>query len=465
VKHTAAMLDAMIVGLELQIERSLSSILHHPEFRALEARWAGLRLLVESVPDEFVEDVSEDHDSIVVSIWNVSKSELAEDLRDARSPTTTALYQEVYQRSFNTAGGQPFGIILGDYSFSDHPSDVALLRDIGTVCDTAFSPFVAAAAPEMFHIEHFSQLYALIRSDVWEKKESLLSGLFREPTYVDWNGLRRSFAARFIVLALPRFLMRRSYDPGRFLGRRARWYDSEQPHPYHEKCAASESVEPLWGNPAFALGEVVLRSFARSGWLADIHGLPAAPSRAGVVPLVVCDEFPTDEPGLFPKFSTEIMITDELEKELSALGFVCLCDRYPSPCAFFGSTPTICEPEEMNEAGANISQRMSSMLQYMLCACRFAHYIKRIGHDRVGTTGTADDYERTLHNFLIQFVLEDENAPAELKARQPLSDAHVRVSPLPVTGEYHCEIMLKPHYELDAVEVRLETEIVGREIS
>jgi type VI secretion system ImpC/EvpB family protein len=363
------------------------------------------------------------------------------------------------------AGGQPFGILLADYYFSDHPADVAMLRDIGAVCDAAFSPFVAAAAPAMFHLEEFGQLYALTRSDLWDNRESLLGSLFREPTYVDWNDLRRSFASRFIVLALPRFLVRRAYDPSRFLGRRACPDDDEQPHPFRERRAWSRSAQPVWGNPAFALGEVILRSFARSGWLADIHGLPDDPVRAGVVPLVVRDEFQTDEPGLFPKFSTEIMITDELEKELSALGFVCLCDRYPTPCAFFGSTPTICEPEEMNEASANISQRMSSMLQYMLCACRFAHYIKRIGHDRVGTMGSAEDYERTLHEFLIQFVLQDEDAPAELKARQPLNNAHVRVSPVPGTGQYHCEIMLKPHYELDAVEVRLETEIVGRQAS
>jgi type VI secretion system protein ImpD len=466
VNLTAATLDAMIVGLDLQIERSLSAILHHPEFQALEARWAGLRLLVDSVPDEFAEDAGEDHDAIVVSIWNVTKDELADDLRYAESLQKSVLYEEIYQRAFNTAGGQPFGILLGDYSFSDHPTDIALLRDIATVCDAAFSPFVAAAASAMFHVESYDQLYALTRPQLREKRESLLVARFREPSYIDWTALRQSFSSRFVVLALPRFLVRPPYDPRRFLGRRARPDDDEQPHPYHERRSSSGSDQLLWGNPAFALGQVVLRSFANSGWLADIHGLPEEAPRAGVVPLVVYDEFETDEPDLFPKFVTEVMIADELEKELSELGFLSLCDRYPGPCAFFGSSPTICQPEDADDVRVSVSQRMSCMLHYMLCACRFAHFIKRIGHDRVGTTGSVSDYQKVLHDFLIQFVLQDENAPADLKARQPLNDAHVRVTPVPgKKGEFHCEIMLKPHYELDAVEVRLETEIVGREAS
>jgi type VI secretion system ImpC/EvpB family protein len=315
----------------------------------------------------------------------------------------------------------------------------------------------------MFHIESYDQLYARARSAMRDGRESLLASQFREAAYIDWNDLRRSFDARFIVLALPRFLVRRPYDPGRFLGRRFH-LDDEQPHSYDEARFASGREAMLWGNPAFALGQVVLRSFAESGWLADIHGLPADPTRAGVVPLVVRDEFQIDEPELFPKFVTEMMVTDDLEKELSELGFLALCDRYPRPCAFFGSVPTICQPEEMTEVNADVSQRMSSMLHYMLCACRFAHYIKRIGHQSVGTTGAAADYEKAMHDFLMEFVLKDDDAAPELKARQPLSDAQVRVTRVPgKSGEFHCEFMLKPHYELDAAEVRLETEIAGRE--
>jgi type VI secretion system ImpC/EvpB family protein len=463
VKLTAATLDAMIVGLELQIERLVSAIIHRPEFQALEARWAGLRLLVDSVPDEFIDGNAEDRDSVVVSIWNVTKDELREDLQYSESLQKSVFYGEVYQRTFNMAGGQPFGILIGDYSFSDHPDDIALLREIAAVCAAGFSPFVAAASPTMFHVERFEELYGLTTSDLREPRQSLLAKRFREPGYVDWNTLRQSPNSRFVVLALPRFLVRQPYDPGKFLGRRVVLSGDEQPHPFDERRALIAAGKLLWGNPAFALGQVVLRSFVSSGWLADIHGLPADPTRAGAVPRVVRDDFLVDQAGLFPKFVTEIMVTDALERELSQLGFLCLCDRHPNPCAFFGSSPTISRPEESDDVGAAVSQRLSSMLHYMLCACRFAHYIKRIGHDRVGSPGSIFDYQKVLHDFLVQFVLQDENAPAELKARQPLNDIHVHVAPvLDRPDEFHCEIMLKPHYELDAVEVHLETEFVGR---
>jgi type VI secretion system protein ImpD len=271
--------------------------------------------------------------------------------------------------------------------------------------------------------------------------------------------LRHSFASRFVVLALPRFLVRRKYDARRFLGRRADSLASEEVSSYTEHYSSAVDNR-LWANAAFAVAQVVLRSFADSGWLADIHGLPIDGPRAGVVPQPVRDEFHLDEHGLYPSIATEIVVTDDLEKELAALGFLALCDRQPVPCTFIGSAPSIHLPSEGGDESTEISERISSMLHYMLCASRFAHYIKRIGHDHVGGTGNYEDYQRVLREFLFEYVLTDENAKPELKAKQPLNDASVRVFPVPGRpGEYRCEIMLKPHYDLDAIEVRLETEL------
>jgi type VI secretion system ImpC/EvpB family protein len=439
-RRVAQLLNRDIARLDALLTRQVNAILHHPSFQKLEACWRGLHYLVQQTPEG---------ENIKVRILNVTWKELARDLERAIEFDQSQLFRKVYGEEFGTPGGEPFGVLLGDYQIRhrpapDHPmDDIATLTAIASVAAAAFAPFIAGVYPAMLDLTSFAELELPLN----------LPKTFEQLEYVKWKAFRDTEDARFVGLTLPRVLLRLPYkdDSSRVDGFRFR-EDVEDP----------SRSKYLWGNAAFAFGAVLVRAFAESGWLAAIRGVQRDVEGGGLVTGLPVHSFSTDKSGVAPKCSTEVVITDAQEKELGDLGFIPLCHCQDTELAAFYGNQSVQKPKQYDELPATINARLSAMLQYMLCIARFAHYLKVIGRDKLGSFIGPSDCEDHLRRWLMKYTTSNENAGPELKAQNPLREAKVQVRERPdKPGSYVCVAHLRPHFQLDqmATAVRLVTEL------
>ncbi len=435
----AQWLSQVIVEIDEVLTRQINAILHHPSFQRLEASWRGIEFLHRCM-------LREDSSNIKLRVLSVSWKELENDFQSQVEFDQNQLFRLVYEQEFDQAGGEPYGVLIGDFEITpqlskDHPhDDMAILHDIGQVAAAAFCPFVAGVSPQMFGQDDFAPLERTVDLDRF----------FRDRSFFRWNKLREEEDSRFLALAMPRMLMRLPYgdNPSRRDGFRFR----------EDVEGGEDASRYLWGNPAYAFAAVLIRSFGQTGWFVDTRGVVPGIDGGGLVAGLPVASFSTDSPGIAVKPSTDLMISDNLERMLSELGFLPLCACQDTEyCAFF-SNRSIQKPRRYSSAEANASARMSTMLQYMLCVSRFAHYLKVMARDLLGSMET-DDLERHLNNWLADFICDADSAP-EVKARRPLEAGRVRLSPeLGKPGSYRCLIDLKPHFEYEqlAASVRLST--------
>ncbi len=419
-----------VAALDELLEVQVNAILHHPEFQRLEASWRGLRWLVGTVPTEA---------RIKVRILNVSWTELARDTERAIEFDQSQLFRKVYSAEFGTPGGEPFGVLLGDYYVSHRPRPDQRVDDIRTLRSVAL---VAAAHPSLLGFDSYRELELPLD----------LPRTFRGVEYVAWRALRESEDARFVALTLPRVLVRSPYvhDPARRDG-----------FCFAERCVAHEDY--LWGNATYALGSVVIGAFARWGWLADIRGTKRGEESGGMVKGLPALDYGTDSPGVAVRFATEVVITDRRERVLGDLGLIPLSAIPGEAHAAFYTTSSLHSPQRYSTPDAMINARLASLLQYVLCASRVAHYIKVICRDLTGSLLTSEELERKLADWLLSITLSSDNASDEMQARFPLREANVSVRELPGRpGFFTSVIHLCPHFQLDQMtsSMRLVTEIV-----
>jgi type VI secretion system ImpC/EvpB family protein len=271
--------------------------------------------------------------------------------------------------------------------------------------------------------------------------------------YVKWKSLRASEDARFVGLAMPRVLMRTPYEDDGHRVDRFR---------FREDVRGPDGSKYLWGGAAFAFGAVLVRAFSQAGWLADIRGAQRGVEGGGLVTGLPRHSFGSDRRGLVAKSSTDVVITEELEKQLSDLGFIPLCECKDTEHSAFYSNQSLQKPARYDRAAATTNAQLSAMLQYMLCVSRFAHYVKVMGRDKMGSFSEYEELEKMLQQWIVQYVTSDSEATPEIKARYPLRDAEVRVEPTPgKPGSYRCRMRLMPHYELDELQasVRVVAEL------
>lgn len=439
-------LTVEIATLDEILSRQVDAILHAPAFQRLEASWRGLDYLVGNLEEE---------ENTKIRVLAVSWKELVRDLERAIEFDQSQLFRMVYGAEFGTAGGEPFAVLLGDYEIHHRPGpkhptdDLGALRSISQVAAAAFSPFIATAAPEFFGLDSWRDLERPIN----------LARVFAQSEYTKWNALRRETDSRFIGLTLPRMLMRAPYgdDPYRVDG-----------FCYREQIRHPKGGENLWGSAAYAFGAVLLRAFGECGWLAGIRGIDRGVYGGGVVPSQPIEYFATDAPGLVPKGSVEVIITDAREKELGDHGFIPLCQTHGTElCVFYGNQ-SIQRPKVHDHEAATVNAKLSAMLQYMFCVSRFAHYLKVIGRDRLGSFSTPADCERFMNKWLMDFATSNEDVSDEVQARYPLREANVKVREVPgKPGVYMSVIHLRPHFQLDQMtsSVKLVTELFsGQEL-
>lgn len=439
---TRALVDRLIAAIDRQLNDQVNAILHDRRFQRLEASWRGLKYLV---------DIAAPMQRLKIKLLDVSWRELCRDVERAIEFEQSQLFEKVYSDEFGSPGGEPFGLLIGDYYVAHKPTadqpqdDIGALKAIAGVAAAAFCPFITSCAPALLGIERFDEL----------GKGVDLATAFDGPEFLRWRSLREQEDTRFVGLAVPRILIRRPYrdDPSRVDGFR-----------FREQVSGAHADAYLWGNAAFAFGAVAMRAFDRFGWFADLRGMPEDYDGGGAMPDPTVDGFATDRPGVADKPPIDALLSDLQEKQLSELGFVPLSKAsYVSTCVFY-SNQSLHWPRVYDRAAPSANARLSAMVQYVLCASRFAHYIKVIGRDKVGAFTTAGDFEDYLRRWLQTYCVANDDAPQSIKARYPLREAEVQVRDIAGRpGTFGCVVHLKPHFQLDEVATafRLVTELAA----
>jgi len=423
-KNTEAMINERIAELDRMISDQLNEIMHHEDFQSLEASWRGLDYLVQQ---------SETSERMKIKVMNVSKKELLKDMEKAPEFDQSAVFRKVYEEEFGMFGGHAYGIIVGDYEFGFGPQDMSLLEKISGVAAAAHAPFISAASPKMFNWANFTEMGG----------PRDIAKIFTSAEYVKWRSFRESDDSRYVGLTLPRVLMRLPYGSATV---------PVEDFNFEEDVDGTDHGKYLWGNAAYALASRMTDAFAKYGWCAAIRGVEGG----GLVEGLPTHTFKTDEGEVALKCPTEISITDRREKELADMGFIPLVHCKGTDYAAFFSVQSANRPKVFDSDLANANARLSAQLQYIMAVSRFAHYLKAMMRDKIGSFMSRSQAERYLNNWISQYVVLDDNAGPEVKARHPLREARIDVAEIPgKPGAYKAVAFLRPHYQLDELTVSL----------
>jgi type VI secretion system protein ImpC len=423
-KDTEAMLNSRIAQIDALLSRQLNEIMHAPDFQKLEASWRGLHFLVNN---------SETGTLLKIRVLNVTKQELSKDLEKAVEFDQSALFKKIYEEEYGMFGGAPFGALVGDYEFSKHPQDVSLIEKISNVAAASHAPFISAASPELLNLESYTQL----------DQPRDLAKIFDARDYAKWQSFRESDDSRYVGLCVPHILMRLPYGEATAPVEAFR---------YEEDVEGTQHEKYLWGNAAWAFATRLTEAFSKYSWCAAIRGVEGG----GLVQGLPTHTFKTDDGDIALKCPTEIAITDRREKELSDLGFIPLVHcKDTDYAAFFGAQSTQ-KPAKYDRDAANANARLATQLQYMMAVSRFAHYLKSMMRDKIGSFMSRTDCERFLNQWINNYVTADDTASPTVKAQFPLREARIEVVEIPgKAGAYRAVAFLKPHFQLDELTVSL----------
>ncbi len=423
--------DTMIAELDRKISLQMDKVLHHPDLQELESTWRSLKLLV---------DRTDFRENIKMELISIRKEELLEDFEISPEVPQSGLYKHVYSAGYGQFGGEPVGVMVGMYAFSPTTPDMKLLQYCASVGAMAHAPFISSVGADFFGVESFSEL-----PDIKE-----LSSIFEGPQYTKWRGLRESEDARYLGLTAPRFLLRNPYDP-----------EDNPTRTFNYRESVSEDHEHyLWGNSAVLLAERINDSFAKYRWSPNIIG----PQSGGAVHDLPVHLFETMG-QIEAKIPTEVLVTDRREYELAEEGFIALTMRKGSDNAAFFSANSVQKPKrfpntkEGKEAETNY--KLGTQLPYMFIINRLAHYIKVLQREQIGSWKERADLERELNQWIIQYVADQENPPADVRSRRPLRGAKIEVSDVEGDpGWYSVSMAVRPHFKY--MGANFELSLVGR---
>jgi type VI secretion system protein ImpC len=423
-KDLETAIDVRIAALDELISAQLNEVMHAPEFQKLEGSWRGLHYLVHQ---------SETSTMLKIRLMNVSKDDLRKDLERASEFDQSALFKKVYEEEYGTFGGASYGALIGDYEFGRHPQDMSLLEHISHVAAAAHAPFFAAAHPDFLNLNSFTDL-TLPRD---------LAKIFDTVEYVKWRSFRDSEDSRYVGLTMPRILMRLPYGPDTC---------PTESFNFKEHVDGTDHSKYLWGNAAYALGARLTDAFAKYGWCAAIRGVEGG----GLVEGLPTHTFTTDEGDIALKCPTEIAITDRREKELSDLGLIPLVHCKATDYAAFFAIQSGQKAKKYDTDAANANARLSTQMQYMMAISRFAHYLKAMMRDKIGSFASRKNVEDYLNRWINNYVLGSDEGGQEMKAKYPLREARIDVAEVPgKPGVYKAIAFLRPHFQLDELTVSL----------
>ncbi|CAE6835090.1 hypothetical protein R75465_06449 [Paraburkholderia aspalathi] len=419
---------AQLIGeIDTKLGEQINQILHHPEFQQLEGAWRGLHYLVNH---------TETDELLKIRVLPASKRELARMLKRHKGIAwdQSPLFKKVYEDEYGQLGGEPFGCLIGDYHFDHSPPDVEMLGELAKISAAAHAPFIGGVSPALMQMESWQQL-----SDPRD-----LTKIFQNTEYAAWRSLRESEDARYLGLAMPRFLARLPY------GART---DPVDEFDFEEQTDGARHDLYTWANAAYAMAANINRSFKLYGWCSSIRGVESG----GIVENLPCHTFPTDDGGVDMKCPTEIAISDRREAELAKNGLMPLVHRKNSDVAAFIGAQSLLNSAEYHDPDASANARLSGRLPYLFACCRFAHYLKCIVRDKIGSFHERSDMERWMNDWIMNYVDGDPvNSSQQTKASKPLAAAQVVVEDVEDNpGYYAAKFFLRPHYQLEGLTVSL----------
>jgi type VI secretion system protein ImpC len=424
-------LTEAVKALDAKLSKQLAAIMHHPEFLRLEGSWRGLHHLVMN---------TETSANLKIRVLNVRKRELMKDLAKAVEFDQSELFKKLYENEFGTPGGEPYGMLIGDYEFSNHPEDVQMLTSISSVSAAAFAPFISAASPKLFGFQDYREL----------AKPRDLEKIFDSIEYGQWRGFRDSEDSRFVTLTLPRVLARLPYGAATLTVDDFAY--EEAPLDAHAKSLALDHDQYCWMNAAYVLGARATDAFSKYGWCTAIRGAEGG----GKVEMLPSHIFVSDDGDPDQKCPTEIGITDRRDAELAKLGFLPLCHYKNTDYAVFFGAQTTQKPKKYDRPDATANAAISARLPYMMATSRFAHYLKVMARDKIGSFLEVEDCEAWLNRWINNYVNANEGAGQEMKAAYPLREAKITVKEIPgKPGSYNAIAWLRPWLQMEELTTSL----------
>ena len=430
-KDVTRSLTASIKAIDQAISKQLAAVMHKAEFQQLEGTWRGLSHLVMN---------SETSAMLKLKVLNCGKRELFKDVDKAVEFDQSQIFKKIYENEFGTPGGEPYGALIGDFEFTNHPEDIDLLSKMSNVAAAGFAPFISAASPRLYGFDNWTELV----------KPRDLEKIFDTVEYTKWKSFRESEDSRFVTLTMPRTLARLPY------GKATKPVDEFE---YEEvalgpggKSISVPHDQYCWMNAAYVMGAKLTDAFSKYGWCTAIRGAEGG----GKVEGLPAHIFQADDGDMDLKCPTEIAITDRREAELSKLGFLPLCHYKNTDYAVFFGAQTTQKPKKYDRPEATANAAISARLPYLMATSRFAHYLKVIARDKIGSFMEADECQAWLDRWIHNYVSADPKPSQDAKARYPLREAKVEVKEIPgQPGSYNAIAWMRPWLQLEELTTSL----------
>ncbi|HMN20146.1 MAG TPA: type VI secretion system contractile sheath large subunit [Ottowia sp.] len=426
-KDVTQSIMAMIAAIDAKLTEQVNKIIHHPDFQQLESAWRGLSYMVNN---------TETDENLKIRVLDISKKDLAKTLKKFKGTAwdQSPIFKKVYEQEYGQFGGEPYGAIVGDYFFDQTPADVELLGEMAKIAASAHAPFISGASPTLMQMESWQEL----------ANPRDLTKIFLTPEYAAWRSLRESDDAKYIGLCMPRFLARAPYGANT---------NPVEEFDFEEDTAGADHSKYSWANAAYAMATNINRSYKLYGWGSRIRGIESG----GAVENLPLHTFPSDDGGVDQKCPTEIAISDRREAELSKAGLLSLIHRKNSDFAAFIGAQSLNKPFEYDDPDATANANLAARLPYLFACNRFAHYLKCIVRDKIGSFKGREEMERWLNKWIMNYVDGDPANSSEItKSKRPLAAAEVVVEEVEGNpGYYTSKFFLKPHYQLEGLTVSL----------
>ena len=420
-------IEAINAAIDRLMGSQLNLILHHSEFQALEASWRGVHYIVRNV------DTSP---MVKIKLFSISKREIARTLRKFHGTAwdQSPLFRKLYEEEYGQFGGEPYGVLIGDYDFDHRPEDVQILTDMSAIAAATHCPFIAGAAPALMQMESWAEL----------ANPRDLTRIFQTPEYTAWRSLRENEDSRYLGLCMPRVLARVPYGP---------LTDPIDDFAFEEEVEGPDAANYAWMHPAYAMGTNIARAFSLYGWCSRIYGIETG----GVVDGLPSLTFPTADGGVDVKCIAEIALDERRESELARSGLMPLVHRKNSDLVAFISAHSLQKPMVYDDDAATANAVMSARFPYLFASCRFAHYLKCIVRDKIGSAMSQSEVQGWLNNWIRTYVDGSSGTSSESwKASHPLEAAKVIIEERPdKPGHFEAKFFLRPHYQLEGLTVAL----------
>lgn len=431
-KNLSVTFNQAISKIDQLISKQLAEVMHSTEFQKLEGSWRGLNHLVMN---------SETNASLKIRMISMTKKELYKDLSKAVEFDQSQIFKKVYESEFGTPGGEPYGTLIGDYEFTNHPEDIETLTNMSNVAASGFCPFISASSPALFGFDEWTEL----------SKPRDLEKVFESLEYTKWRSFRESDDSRFVTLTMPRVLARLPYGqataPVEEFG-----FEEFEVDANSQFSKTAEHSDYCWMNASYVMGARMTEAYSKYGFCTAIRGAEGG----GRVDNLPSHIFTSDDGDPDLKCPTEIGITDRREAELGKLGFLPLCHYKNTDYAVFFGAQTTQKPKQYDSPEATANAAISSRLPYIMATSRFAHYLKVMARDKIGSFMEAEDVEAWLNRWILSYVNASEGGGQEIRAKYPLADAKVQVKEIPgAPGSYNAVAWLRPWLQMEELTTSL----------